>query len=82
MSRVTLGAQYYPMWRRGGLCVHDNGGRLTTEVLDLTFNIWKFALWLTFWGVPPCLAWLIRWVPRGPQGRGYTIGWPARGAAE
>lgn len=70
---ITYGANYFPMWQRGGLCFHENGGRKSYECLDMTLVVWKFTLNLTIWNLGK-VAPFMRFLPRHKSGRGYCIG--------
>lgn len=79
-NAVSLSAHYYPMWQRGGLCFHENGGRTHGECLDMTITLWKFNLNVTIWGLRR-LSWITKHIPR-PDRSGYTIGWIPLGAVD
>ena len=72
---ITIGVGYFPMWRRGGLCFHENGGRRQGECLDMTVNVWKFSFTLTVWGLPVHIK-----IPLQKNGRGFCVGWFPLGA--
>jgi hypothetical protein len=79
-DRLSLGWQHCSMWRRGGLCFHENGGRKSGECLDMTFVVRKFSFGVTIWGLGK-LSWITRWLP-APKRSGYTVGWLPIGARD
>lgn len=80
-NRLTFTINSYPMWKRGGLCLRDNGGRLPKHCLDITLIVWKTDICLTIHPLG-CLSKLIWWLPDGYRGRGLCFGLLPRGAAE
>jgi hypothetical protein len=78
---ITFGIGYYPMWKRGGLCFHENGGRKDRECLDATLIIWKFTIGITIWGLG-FLSKIARYIPVAENGRGFVVGRLPEGKGE
>ena len=70
---ITYGTSYYPMWKRGGFCFHENGGRKDHECLDMSLIIGKRIFNMTIWNLGKS-AKIIRYIPRAKGGRGFCIG--------
>jgi hypothetical protein len=70
--RLSLSADYCPMWDRPVFFVSENGGRHPHECLDLNAAVWRLHFSVTFWGIGR-LAHLLRHIPDGRNGRGHEI---------
>ena len=49
--RLSLTIGYHPQWPRPLYRLHDNGGRLPHETLDVGVLVWRLALSATLWGI-------------------------------
>lgn len=77
-DRLLFSIHHCPLWQRGGLHFHENGGRTADQCLDITLVIGRTNYGMTIWRLGR-LSWFTRRIP-APRARwGYSFGIPPIG---
>jgi len=65
-QRLSLSAQWCPMWEKPMLQVHNNGGRHAHECFDCGVEIGYLALSLTLWRIKGWFR-VLRFLPKNAR---------------